>query len=164
MTGHVEQVNISPGGVPKQPILQGFVTPLGIEGDLHAHPQHHGGPRKAILIICAESIDELVAKGFPLFAGALGENLTVRGLDRRQMRFGQRYRAGGCLLELTTMRVPCTALDVYGPSIKTEIFDKDVKAGDARSPKWGLSGFYASVVQTGWVRQNDIITLVDQVV
>jgi len=164
MTGSIEQVNISLGGLPKNPILHGFVTPLGIEGDLHAHPQSHGGPLKAILIVCAEAIEELAAKGFPLFAGALGENLTVRGLDRRQMRFGQRYRAGGCLLELTKIRAPCTTLDVYGPAIKAEIFDKDVKAGDARSPKWGLSGFYTSVLQTGWVRQNDIITLVDQVV
>ncbi|HLJ45098.1 MAG TPA: MOSC domain-containing protein [Bryobacteraceae bacterium] len=161
MTGSIEQVNISPGGIPKNPILHGFVTPLGIEGDLHAHPQSHGGPLKAILIVCAEAIDELIAKGFPLFAGALGENLTVRGLDRHQMRLGQRYRAGDCLLELTRIRVPCTTLDVYGPSLKAEIFDKDM---DAQSPKWGLSGFYSSVVQTGWVRQNDIITLVDQVV
>ena len=53
-------------------------TPHGIQGDSWAHPQIHGGPRKALLIVCAEAIDELRAEGYPVFPGALGENLTVR--------------------------------------------------------------------------------------
>lgn len=164
MQGSVLQVNISRGGVPKYPVHEGFVTPLGIEGDLHAHPQYHGGPLKAVLIICSEAIEELARNGYPVFPGALGENLTTRGIDRRLLRAGQRYRAGGCVLELTRIRVPCATLDVYGPAIKSAIFDPDVKAGDVSSPKWAMSGFYAAVVQTGPVRPNDIIALVDQVV
>ena len=164
MTGSIIQVNISPGGIPKRPIPEGFVTPYGIEGDLHAHPQFHGGPRKAILILCAEAIEELAGKGYPVYPGALGENLTIRGLDRRQMRAGQRYRAGECLLELTTIRIPCATLDVYGAAIKREIYDPEIKSGNVRSPKWAMSGFYAAVVQTGTIRQGDIIALVDQVV
>jgi MOSC domain-containing protein YiiM len=164
MTGTVIQINISFGGLPKRSIPEGLVTPLGIEGDLHAHPELHGGPRQALLLICAEAIDELIAKGYPLFFGALGENITTRGIDRRQMRIGQRYRVGEAFIELTKARGPCTQLDVYGPSIKGEIYDKEVKAGNIASPRWAMSGFYASVVQPGMVRQNDIITLVDQVV
>jgi MOSC domain-containing protein YiiM len=50
-------------------------------------------------------------------------------------------------------------LDVYGPEIKGEIYDAQVKAGDFTSPRWGMSGFYAAVVQPGVIRANDIITL-----
>ena len=81
---------------------------------VHAHPGIHGGPRKAILLVAAEVIDELTARGYPLFYGALGENLTTRGIDLRRLRIGDRLRAGGALLEITQPRGPCSALDVYG--------------------------------------------------
>jgi len=156
---HIVQINVSPGGVPKRPIPHGVITPLGIEGDLCAHPNIHGGPRQAVLLIASETVDELISRGYPLFYGALGENLTTRGLDSRQLRVGQILRAGGARLELTKVRVPCDSLDVYGPTIKREIYDKRVKAGDVASPRWGMSGFYASVIEPGPVRVNDIITV-----
>ena len=91
------QINISKGGVPKRPVPEAVVTPLGIDGDLHAHPEIHGGPIKALLLITSEGIEELKNLGFPLFHGALGENLTTCGLDRRTLRIGQRWRIGrGC--------------------------------------------------------------------
>ena len=164
MTGTVAQINISRGGVPKYPIPEGSVTSLGIEGDLCAHPRFHGGPRQALLLICAEAIEILIGKGYPLFFGALGENITMRGIDHRGLRIGQRYRIGELLLELTKVRVPCAALDVYGSSIKRELYDRRVKAGDPTSPCWGLSGMYAAILTTGTVRRKDIITLVDQAV
>ncbi|MGI8742222.1 MAG: MOSC domain-containing protein [Bryobacteraceae bacterium] len=164
MTGHIVQINISRGGVPKLPIPEGFVTRLGIEGDLCAHPRFHGGPRQAVLLVCSEAIEILIARGYPLFFGALGENFTTRGLDHRHLRRGQRYRIGEIFIELTKIRVPCATLDVYGPSIQHEIYDKQVKAGDATSPRWAMSGVYAQVLQTGTVRHHDIIALVDQAV
>src|SRR5438067_9855588 len=159
MTGQIIQINISTGGLPKRPIPEGLITPFGIEGDFCAHPEIHGGPRQAVLLIAAEAVDELIARGYPLFYGALGENLTTRGLDHRQLRVGQTLRAGGARLELTKIRVPCDTLGIYGPTIKQEIYDKRVKAGDPASPRWGLSGFYASVIEPGPVRVNDIIAV-----
>jgi MOSC domain-containing protein YiiM len=164
MTGSIVQINVSPGGVPKLPIPQAEVTPQGIRGDSWAHPQIHGGPNQALLLITSEGIDELIAQGYPIFAGALGENLTTLGLDRRQMRLGQRFRAGGAVFEITKMRSPCATLDVYGPAIKQAVYDAKVKARDASSPLWGLAGFYARVLQGGVIRAKDIISLVDQVV
>ncbi len=164
MTGSIVQINISPGGVPKRPIAEAEVTPEGLRGDAWAHPQIHGGPNQAVLLITSEGLDELIAQGYPVFAGAMGENLTTAGLDRRQIRPGQRYRAGEVMLEITRLRVPCTTLDVYGPSIKQAVYDAEVKAGDASSPRWGLAGFYARVVHSGKIRPGDIIGLVDQVV
>ncbi len=151
------QVNISRGGLPKLAIDSGFIGPLGIQGDLHAHPQFHGGPNKAILIIASETVDELVKRGYPVFYGALGENLTTRGLDIRDIRIGDEIRAGGAILEITQPRGPCAQLDVYGASIKQEIYDAGVKALDPRSPHWGMSGFYASVRSPGPVAPGDWI-------
>ncbi len=162
MQGVILQVAVSNGGLPKLPVSGGLISFLGIEGDRHAHPEVHGGPRQAVLLVSSEGIDELKGRGYPLFWGALGENLTTRGLDFRRLKVGQRLRAGGALLEITKARGPCTALDVYGASLKDEIYDARVKAGDADSPRWGLSGLYASVIEPGPVRPDDIIVAVDR--
>jgi MOSC domain-containing protein YiiM len=170
MTGNIIQISVSTGGIPKRPIAEAQVTPQGILGDSWAHPQFHGGPNQAVLIVTIEGIKELIAQGFPLYPGALGENLTVEGLDRREMRLGQRFQvANGLLIELTKMRSPCSTLDIYGSSIEgfpiqRAVYDAKVRAGDASSPRWGLGGFYARVLHGGTIRTRDIIRLVDQVV
>jgi len=159
MRGTIVQVAVGPGGLPKYPIPQGRIASLGLEGDAHAHPAIHGGPRKAILLIAAEVVDELTARGYPLFYGALGENLTTRGLNVSALRIGDRLRAGGALVEITQPRGPCDALNVYGPSLRREIYDARVKALDPASPRWGMSGFYAAVPVPGPVGPGDIIVL-----
>jgi MOSC domain-containing protein YiiM len=164
VTGSILQINVSRGGVPKRAIPSGDVTALGIVGDECAHPGIHGGPQQALLLITSEGIEELSALGFPLYPGALGENITTLGLDRRGLRIGQRYRVGATIIELTKLRAPCEALNVYGPGIQKAVYDVQVHAGDPQSPRWGLSGFYASVVQPGAIRPGDPITLLDQFV
>jgi len=159
MRGSIVQISISPGGLPKRRIEGGLISSLGIEGDDHAHPKVHGGPRKAILLIAAEVVDDLATRGYPLYYGALGENLTTRGIPIHDLRLGDQLRAGCALLEITTPRGPCTALHVYGESLKSEIYDARVKALDPASPRWGMSGFYARVLEPGQVRTNDIIQL-----
>lgn len=156
------QLNISRGGVPKLPIPEARVTPLGIEGDEHAFPDIHGGPRKALLVITSEGIAELVAAGFNVFPGALGENVTTRGLDRRQMRIGQRYRIGDVIIETTTLRMPCNTISKYGMGIQSAVYDEQVKSGDPSSPRWGLSGFYTAVLIPGVIRPGDAITLLEE--
>ncbi len=164
IAGSVAQVSISRGGVPKRPIPGAEVTPLGITGDDHDHPQIHGGPRKAILLISSETIEELKALGYPLYPGALGENITTVGLDRKQWRTGQRWRIGQVIVEFTTVRGPCQQLNVYGPGIQKAIYDAQVNAGDPSSPLWAMSGFYASIVQPGTIRPGDPISLLAQFV
>src|SRR5579863_9139703 len=95
------QVNISRGGVPKRAVPGAMITTLGLEGDSWAHPQIHGGPDQRVLIIASEVMDDLAARGFPVFYGALGENLTVRGVPVESLRAGQTWRAGEAILELT---------------------------------------------------------------
>jgi MOSC domain-containing protein YiiM len=160
MLGTVLQVNVSRGGIPKRPTLLGELTTAGVTGDAWRFP-FHGGMRKAILLVTTEGIDELCSQGFPLFPGALGENLTTRGLDRHALRPGHRLPVGNAVIELTTIRTPCATLDVYGTGIQAAMYDARVLKGDPDSPLWGLSGFYASVVQPGIVRPGDPIVLPD---
>ena len=155
----VLQLAISRGGVPKLPILEAHVTPLGIAGDVQKNRKYHGGPNQALLLITAEGLEELKAAGFPVYPGALGENVTTVGLDRRDLRLGQRYRLGDVEIELTKMREPCRTLHPYGLSIGKAVYDADVKAGRPISPRWGLAGFYVKVLRTGVIRPGDPITL-----
>ena len=164
MRGTVLQVSISQGGVPKLAVPEAAVTLRGLEGDRCAHPQFHGGPSQALLLIASEAVDDLAARGWPVFYGALGENITTAGLDRRSVRPGQRYRVGTAIVEITRLRVPCAALDAYGKGIQGELYDSACKAGDVRSPRWGVGGFYAAVVQPGWVRVGDAIELLESAV
>ena len=48
MSGQILQISISAGGVPKHPVLQGQVEPLGIAGDVQRNLKYHGGPRQAL--------------------------------------------------------------------------------------------------------------------
>ena len=160
MTGSILQINVSSGGVPKRAVAEAQVTTLGIEGDGHAHPEIHGGLDRAVLLVTSEGIEELTALGFPLTHGSLGENLTTRGIRRRDWRVGQRWRIGAeVVIEITKRRAPCKQLNIYGPGLQAAIYDALTEAGDPASPKWGLSGVYASVVTPGSVRPGDAIFL-----
>lgn len=151
MPGVLQQINRSNGGMPKRAIPHPvMLNSEGVEGDRQRNLQVHGGPAKAVLMIAAELIDALAARGFPIYYGAMGENLTVSGLDPHQWRAGQRYRIGAdAVIELTKLRTPCINLDVYGPPIKAEIYDAQCKAGDVASPRWAHGGFYARVIHGG---------------
>jgi len=145
------QISVSPGGVPKTPIARAEVGPLGIVGDGHRF-RLHGGREKALLILASEVIDTLRAEGWPVFYGALGENLTTEGLDYRNWRAGQRFRIGEVLLELTTPREPCRTLNPYGSGIQKRLLES-----------WGESGFYAAVLVGGILTPKAIIESVEPV-
>ena len=156
MQGRILQVNISPGGVPKRSIPAGVVGALGIDGDGHAHPEFHGGPRQALLLISIENIELLKQKGYPLFPGALGENVTTEGLDYAGLRLGNRLRLGSARIELTEVREPCRTIQVYGRGIGRHMYERNITP---ESPRWGVSGFYAAVLQPGEIRPHDVIAL-----
>jgi MOSC domain-containing protein YiiM len=98
-------------------------------------------------------------KGYPVYPGALGENLTTEGLPTGGLRAGQQYRIGQAIVELTRPRAPCNTLNVYGPAIKEEVYDQAVKSGDFTSRRWALAGFYARVVRPGMIFPGDPIEL-----
>ncbi len=161
MIGLLRQINRSEGGLPKRAISGPvMLTEACVEGDRWRNLVYHGGPDKAVLLVSAEFVDDLAARGFPVYYGALGENFTVSGLDPHKWRQGQRYRVGlDAIIELTKLRTPCNNLNVYGPSIKAEMYDAQCKSGDVSSPHWAHGGFYARVVRPGLIRAGDPLIL-----
>lgn len=159
--GILKQISRSLGGLPKRAVAgPAMLSEVSVEGDAWRNTVLHGGPKKAVLMASAEYIDDLAARGFPVYYGAIGENLTVSGLDPRMWRAGQRYRIGpDAVIELTTLRSPCRNLDVYGPAIKSELYDAQCEAGDIGSPNWARGGFYARVVRPGVIRAGDAVVL-----
>jgi MOSC domain-containing protein YiiM len=150
-SGRIVQINISPGGLPKRPIPKAQVGPLGIVGDGHRY-RFHGGTQKALLLLASEVIDELTTEGWPLHYGALGENLTTRGLDHRLWRSGQHFRSGEVLFELTEPREPCKTLNPYGRGLQARL---------RQNP--GESGFYAAVFVGGILAPDAIIEAVERI-
>ena len=157
---HIVHVNVSGGGVPKHPVPAAHVYSSGLEGDAWNDKKHHGLPGQAVCLFSTELIEELRQEGFPLFPGALGENLTTRGLEYRQIRLGQIYQIGKEVkIRITKIRTPCRTIAVYGEGILRATYDSEVKGGNVNSPKWGRSGYYAEVIQEGTVRPGDPIIL-----
>lgn len=164
MTGVLKQINLSNGGLPKRAVTgAAMLTREGVEGDRHRNLKYHGGPDKAVLMVSAEMVDSLAGEGYPVYYGALGENLTVEGLDAARWRAGQRYAVGEeAVIELTELRTPCSNLDVYGAAIKGEIYDARCRAGDPRTQRWGRGGFYARVVRPGLVAAGAPVRLISE--
>ncbi|MHC4216909.1 MAG: MOSC domain-containing protein [Planctomycetota bacterium] len=136
-------VNISPGGIPKQPIDAGFVSTDGIVGDGHEHEKHIT-PLQAICLIDEEDLDDLRAEGYEVGPGTTGENLTVRGLSVDELTPGVRLRlSGGVELEYTKPRGPCFVLDAISPQLKEVVK--------------GRLGGYAKVITPGEIRAGETI-------
>ena len=111
MQGRIFQLNTSPGGVPKLAVREAEVTELGLSGDDHDFPDIHGGPQRAVCLFSLERILELQNEGHPIFPGAVGENVTLCGIDWNDVTPGARLSLGDeVLLEITSYTSPCNSI------------------------------------------------------
>src|ERR1700733_1384861 len=101
-----------------------LVAGLGVEGDAHLglKTQHLYQMRKnpdtpnlrQVHLIHEELFHELKTAGFDVVPGAIGENVTTRGLDLLQLPRGTRLRLGAqALIELTGLRNPCRQIEAF---------------------------------------------------
>ena len=148
----VFQVNSSLGGVPKLSRAEDRVAELGLASDAQRHLEVHGGPARAVCLYGLERILALQAEGHPIYPGAVGENLTLAGLDWAELRPGRVLRIGDAIeLELTSYTVPCA-------TIAAAFADGDSRRIDqGRRPGW--SRLYARVRNGGRVRPGDPVVL-----
>ena len=144
----VVSINVSRGGIPKLPINPAQVTFRGLVGDGHHHEKHNN-PDQAVCMQDIELLRELSQEGFPVAAGIIGENLTVKDLNVQQLPPGSILEfSGGVVLELTKERKPCYVLDAVHPQLKERIV--------------GRCGFYAKVLQEGILEVGATIHLIDK--
>lgn len=146
---HIFQINTSPGGLPKLPKQSAFIDELKVEGDGHNY-KGHGGPDAAVCLYSLEAITALQAEGNPVFPGALGENLTLTGVDWNKMIVGIQLKIGeDVLLEITSFATPCTKLEPY--------LDNIMRVSHKEHPGWGRP--YCKVLQTGTIKIGDPVKI-----
>jgi MOSC domain-containing protein YiiM len=154
--GTIVQISVSRGGVPKTAVPHARVTPLGLEGDAHRDLAHHGGPERAVCLYAMEAITSLRAEGHPIVPGAIGENVTVEGLDWSAVLPGAHLLLGeSVLLQITRYTSPCS-------NITRAFKDGDhTRVSQKRHPGW--SRVYARVVATGSIQAGDPARILDEV-
>jgi len=145
MSARVAAVCVGDGGIPKHPVDEARVGPLGLEGDGHRF-HLHGGADRAVCMISSEVYAALREEDVACEApGAFGENVLTEGLDEAGLRPGDRLRLGDeVVVELFDVRAPC----------------KTLKSIDPRFPDLllGRSGWVCRVIEGGALRPGMAIT------
>jgi MOSC domain-containing protein YiiM len=146
---HIFQINTSPGGLPKWAQQEAFISELFVGEDGHNY-KGHGGPNAAVCLFSLERVLALQAEGHPVFPGALGENLTITGLDWEQLQAGTQLQVGEVVLEIVSFATPCPKLKPYLTDI--------MAVSQEQRPGWGRP--YCKVLQTGTVRIGDEVRVI----
>ncbi len=140
-----------------------LVAGMGVQGDAHfgATVRHRSRVAadptqpnlRQVHLIAGELHDALVAKGFKVGPGAMGENVTTRGVDLLALPVGTLLRLGeDAVVALTGLRNPCKQLDDYQAGLMRAVLE--------RAPDGTLlrkAGVMAVVVAPGAVRPGDEI-------
>ncbi|WP_102126729.1 MOSC domain-containing protein [Deinococcus planocerae] len=136
---------------------------LGVEGDAHlGHTVRHRSRVAAdptqpnlrqVHLLHAELHDELQVRGFAVFAGQMGENVTTRGVELLGLPRGTRLHLGGAaVVEVTGLRNPCAQIEAFGPGLLAAVLSRD---GEGRVVR--RAGIMGIVLAGGEVRPGDPI-------
>ncbi len=136
---------------------------LGVEGDAHLGEtvQHRSRVAKdptrpnlrQVHLVHAELHDELRAGGFQIVPGAIGENITTRGIDLLALPQGARLHIGrAAVIGVTGLRDPCRQLNDYQPGLMAAVLGRDEQGNLVR--KAGIMGV---VLAPGEVHAGDPI-------
>jgi MOSC domain-containing protein YiiM len=133
-------------GIRKQPVERGYAGPLGLEGDVVADTENHGGPDQALYLYSVVDYAHWAPElgGIPA-PGTFGENLTLSAFGADAVRIGDRYRIGAALVEVTASRIPCS-------TFSTRLGERDwvKRFAAARRP-----GLYVRVLEPGEIAAGD---------
>lgn len=147
-------------GIRKQPADGPLeVRPLGLAGDEQADLSVHGGLSKAVYAYPAEHYPfwqtvrgqaRVASPDHPLPPGAMGENLTIRGLLEQDLWIGDRLRLPQCELAVSEPRFPCHKFNaVMGFNQAAKLMAQS-----------GYCGFYLSVRREGSIAAGEGFELI----
>jgi MOSC domain-containing protein YiiM len=142
-----------------------LVDGLGVDGDVHAGTTVKHRSRVArdpsqpnlrqVHLVHGELHDELATQGFAVEPGAMGENVTTRGIDLLGLSTGARLHLGThAVLEVTGLRNPCRQLDALHAGLMAALLDHDADGNLVR--KAGIMGI---VLTGGLVTSGDAIVV-----
>ena len=168
MEGVVVAVSCSPTHTFTKPNLARIrlLAGLGVEGDAHCGETVKHRSRVArdpsqpnlrqVHLIHAELHDDLLAAGFSVSAGQMGENVTTRGIDLLRLPSGTRLHLGQtAVIEITGLRNPCLQLDHFQSGLMAAVLGRDEDGNLIRK-----AGIMAIVLVGGEVWPGDPISVV----
>ncbi|MEH6631054.1 MAG: MOSC domain-containing protein [Halopseudomonas aestusnigri] len=111
---------------------------------------------RQIHLIHSELHGELVAAGFKVGPGVMGENITTTGIDLLALPVGTILRLGSkAVVWITGLRNPCKQLNDYQDGLMNAVLDRDAENNLIRK-----SGVMAIILEGGIVRAGDQILVV----
>lgn len=156
MEGRIIQINVSQGGVPKTPVPEALLTCTGLTSDKQAHSFYHGGPKRALCLYSLELIQKLQAEGHSIYPGSTGENITLEGIDWREMKPGVRLKVGDEVeIEISGYAPPCKAI--------AESFMNGAFWRISQKEHAGWSRVYARVISPGMMYAMQTVALVSHI-
>src|SRR5215470_18252332 len=112
-----------------------LVAGLGIEGDAHmgekVKHRYHAAKNpdapnlRQVHLMHEELFDELRASGFNVEPGAIGENVTTRGIDLLALPKRTRLRLGPeAVIEITGLRNPCRQIEAFQRGLTAAVLSR----------------------------------------
>jgi MOSC domain-containing protein YiiM len=151
MSGRLESINRSRGGLPKTSMFEGLITHEGLDGDRQRDRRFHGGPDRALVLFSLDVIRALQQQGHSIAAGTTGENLTIAGIDWTLVVPGADLTIGGVHLRITQYTSPCHK--IAGSFVRGNF----MRISQKLHPGW--SRVSTRVVEGGLVRVGDAVVL-----
>jgi len=106
---------------------------------------------RQVHFIHAELHDELRSKGFEVWPGLMGENVTTRGIDLLELPRGSRLHLGAnAIVEITGLRNPCRQLNELQTGLMQATLNRDANGQLIRK-----AGVMSIVVAGGEVAVGD---------
>jgi MOSC domain-containing protein YiiM len=142
-----------------------LVAGLGVEGDAHLGEKvkHRYAVRKnpdapnlrQVHLMQEELFDELRASGFTVGPGAIGENITTRGINLLALPTGTRLQLGAeAVIEVTGLRNPCRQIEAFQQGLLMAVLGRDAEGYPIRK-----AGVMAIVIKGGDVKAGDMIAV-----
>jgi len=139
---------------------------LGVEGDAHAGAKvaHRSMVKKdpeqpnlrQVHLLHVELLEELKARGFEVYPGAIGENITTRDLDVLSLPQNTLLRVGpSAVVQVKGLRSPCRQLDDFQQGLKQAVLEHSESGELIRK-----SGIMGIVLESGEVRPGDEIEVI----
>jgi MOSC domain-containing protein YiiM len=142
-----------------------LVAGHGVEGDAHKGEKvqhlHHARKNpdapnlRQVHLIHEELLQELRTGGFDVQPGAIGENITTRGLNLLALPTGSRLHLGSdAVIEITGLRNPCRQIDAFAKGLMAAVIKRDADGRIIRK-----AGVMAIVLNGGIVQAGDAIAV-----
>lgn len=135
-----------------------WLDSTGVAGDEQADHGHHAGPDRALnhfpvehYPFFAQSLADTGLDTSQLLPGAIGENISTRGLTEADVHVGDVFQLGEATIQITQPRQPCWKIGVrlnYKPMARALI-------------EAGRAGWLYRVLEPGDIRAGDSLTRVE---